>query len=236
MPRPHQLVVFGGFLGANEGAGDTWSCSFKTVATPTVVAGNSEGTLDVETLQEILNDTIEPAIRAMWADPALGVTSAAKLTYVKYNQIGENGKYVHQTTVGHYYGEPLNGPTAPTNQHPFQVCRVVTLHTEASRGRASKGRMFLPSPSSAIDPATGKAQAGTGTPGIVVTTMLSAVREVDVSNAISIRPVVLTNLPTGDQPSWRDITRVSVDDVLDIQRRRAAQLPRTRTFPAAGVS
>jgi hypothetical protein len=60
----------------------------------------------------------------------------------KLNFIGPDGLYVANETFEYTYQNPV--PGGGQFNAPAQLATVVTLRTAVDRGRASKGRMFLP--------------------------------------------------------------------------------------------
>lgn len=87
-------------------------------------------------------------IAGAWWDDAVGsiairIAAQAKLTGIKLNRIGPDGKYADSTTMEHTYATPIAGGGTTANI-PAQLATVVTLRTAIERGKASKGRMYLP--------------------------------------------------------------------------------------------
>src|SRR5829696_1180948 len=72
-------------------------------------------------------------------------SAPAKLSLIKLNLIGTNGRYVNPTTVLHDYG---TSPISPTGGvlHAPQIALAVTLQSGVARGRAKAGRFYIPSP------------------------------------------------------------------------------------------
>lgn len=114
-------------------------------ATGLSIAASAGGDMDA------VNATLLADIAAIvsnWWDNATGVVAPriaaqAKLTSIKLNRIGTDGLYQDAGTFEHIYPTPIAGG-GPTANLPPQLATVVTLRTAVERGRASKGRMFLP--------------------------------------------------------------------------------------------
>lgn len=230
----HQLLTFGGFLGATAAPVETWSCGIRTVALNPIEGANDPEVLSPSQCREFLEDTIRPALVAFWANTFINITSAAKLTFAKYNQIGPDGKYVHSETVQTDFAN-VPGPNLTTGQHPFQVTKVVTLLADVDRGLASKGRIYLPSPADVVNSDTGQMQSTPNQLANTMHTFLSAIRETDVSmGGLEFVPVICSKITRSGQPTWRSIERVAVDNVLDTQRRRARSVLRGKYFGGAG--
>lgn len=78
-----------------------------------------------------------------------GHFSSVKLTSVKVNRIGTDGKYMDSTTFESVFGSPLAG--SQTGAFIPQAAMCVTLRTAVARGRGSRGRFYLP-PIQAMNP------------------------------------------------------------------------------------
>lgn len=92
---------------------------------------------------------------AAWFTGSSNIGNAARLETLKVNLIGTNGKYVSPSTVRYDWTSPLPVPSAASN-FPFQIAVAVTFATSIGRGRASKGRMYLPVPAGSVEaPANG---------------------------------------------------------------------------------
>lgn len=71
-------------------------------------------------------------------------TLDAKLTSIKLNRIGVDGRYVDNDTKEHIYTSPIAGGWNPGSLKPLpQQAHVVTLKTAIERGRGSRGRMYF---------------------------------------------------------------------------------------------
>lgn len=117
---------------------ETWSFGMSLVP-------DFDGTPDVY-------ETVPQGILDALADYIDGgaISSEVRLTTVKLNLIGPNGRYVNQgETVLHEYPTPgVAGGGTP--RFPSQVSLVVSLRTDKRRGLAHAGRFYSPGPSLAI--------------------------------------------------------------------------------------
>jgi hypothetical protein len=148
---PHYLIAFGGPLYTTE----IWSSSIRMslsldsslVEHPTWCADHIDDV--VSDISDYVNS---------WA---FGLQ--AKLGYVKFNKINADGHYADPTaTVERFLTGTLpEGPASTT--YPAQVTTCVTHHSARARGVGSRGRMFLPVPTTAISTTTGKMAVGAGT-------------------------------------------------------------------------
>lgn len=154
------------------------------------------------------------------------ISQAARLTALKLNMIGENGRYLSQSeTVWHDYGAPgLAGGGG--NYFPPQVALAVSLLTDSSRGRAHAGRFYLPTPAAGIE-GDGRWGAGPATEvAASVTTMLDA-----INGAVSGYTVgVASDIGTG---TFRRCTGIRVGRTLDTIRSRRTSLPEAYVIGAS---
>lgn len=140
----------------------------------------------------------------------------AKLTMLKLNEIGEDGRYASDAdTVLHEFETPVAG--AITSYSPAQCATAITLATAKTRGRASKGRFYIP---------TGKMPASNG---LLSTTDQGQIASAATAmlNALHValpgwRVAVMSNIGTGDSEF---VTNVRVGRVVDTMRSRRRNLP-----------
>lgn len=136
MPYPapfHRLVILGTVY--NE----TFATSLSIV--PNFI---TEWVEMLEVSEEFLA-TIAGEVSNWWTasdKPPIQAQAGVKLTGIKLNRIGTDGKYMDPETREHVYPTPIAGSGAGTS--PAQCSVVSTLATARPRGRASKGRMYLP--------------------------------------------------------------------------------------------
>ena len=74
--------------------------------------------------------------------PGMGFSEHAKLTSIKLNRVGPDGRYVDSIAREHVYSSPIAGPLSITPAP--QLSLAVTLRTAIERGRGSKGRVYPP--------------------------------------------------------------------------------------------
>lgn len=176
-------------------------------------------------------DNVEDAfndVAAYVQNPLAGWSTAAKLDFVKLNVIGPDGRYRNQGQTVAFYSEaqpPIDGTLTPG---PAQTAMVVSLLTDLQRGRASRGRFYVPCGAFGVDSGTGRVS----TP--VVNDAADAAQDfldslnnmpgLDVNNP---RVVIASNL--GNPGPANNVTAIAIGNVLDTQRRRRNQLPETYT-------
>lgn len=143
------------------------------------------------------------------------ISSQARLTTLKLNLIGTNGRYVGDETVLYDYDPYVAGQVgqfvAP------QVAYAVTLRTAKARGRAHAGRFYLPMPALNLD-ATGQISDLELQPVVVPTRDL-----VESINAALVpwRVGVTSNLGAGAQ---EPVTHLAFGRVLDTIRSRRTSI------------
>lgn len=146
----HYLLQFGGPLYVTE----QWSCSIRMSLA--LDSGGSEHPGWCEAHIDDVAADIEAYVTA-WP-----IGLQAKLAYAKFNRINPDGHYsIAGPTVEHFWVGSLPEGGASTS-YPAQVACCVTHHTDRGRGIGSKGRMFLPPPSTPISTSTGKMAVGAG--------------------------------------------------------------------------
>lgn len=156
------------------------------------------------------------------------VTSVpARLTDIKLNLIGTDGRYVSQTdTVQHDLPTPVQGTSGA--RHPAQIAQAITLRTGVRRGLASNGRFYLPLPAGEL------ATDGRVEPVNAELLAEAAQTLVESLNAAmdGWRVGVVSNVGAG---AARPVTAVGVGRVLDTIRSRRSSIPEGHVeLPIAG--
>ena len=128
--RFHKATIMGEMFGGTE----LWTTSFAI--------GNETGgdQANEPTDEEAL--AISNAWNAIWTPVANGFSSQFKFVGVKVSMVSTDGSSDPSWSKFHYRPVPVAGGAGPTN--PPQIALACTLQTAIPRGRASKGRMFLP--------------------------------------------------------------------------------------------
>ena len=219
---PHFLVQYGGPVGT---AGEIWSNNIR-------MASNADG--DTPPDPEVALTKLVLAIRGLLTRPNSRIGGHASCTYVKWNKIGPDGKYVSGTASHTRFLEGTTGANAVIlggagssdgNIMPFNVAIAVTWLTDFARGRGSKGRIYSPAPRITM-----------GTEGqidsVVCTNMASSyatfIKDLKAVNTLpgdSLRPVVASGINGALNP----ITKVSVGSVPDTMRSRRNALVESRS-------
>lgn len=211
-PNHHYLLQFGGDLAPDE----IWSNSIRLSIVGGVVT-------NLSTAQEAaLLPTIKGYLTTWMGTSTAGWSNRTKLRYIKLNHVDPDGHYFSttETNAAYYDVEPyVTG--AASSPFPNATSMVLSWRTEALRGRASKGRIFLPAPSLAVDITTGRwSSNNTQQPALAAKTFLNALRADATLATIGLVPVVASKLGTG---TIREITGVRVGNVPDVMRSRRNQ-------------
>lgn len=148
-----------------------------------------------------------------------------RLTEVKLNRIGTDGKYADPDSMTKF-GSPLAVGPNPTNGAP-QLAPVVTLRTAFERGRANRGRMYLPPHFGYITVgADGRALASNAvTIASETTRLFNNIKTVWTTwlggGDLGAHPVVMSDIGAG---TWHSVTRMEVGRVVDTMRSRRSSL------------
>jgi len=133
--QPHWTLNWGGTFDTGP---EAWSNRLNLTSSGTLM---SDGEADTAFADFIT------AVEA-WQDMAPHPFGATlNMTFIKLNKISANGKYTDPgNTRAHYYSTPR---PAPNNSYgvgdlPYQCAVAVSLLTSATRGKAHRGRMYLP--------------------------------------------------------------------------------------------
>lgn len=98
-------------------------------------------TADGTTLER---DAIRTAAGTFWSAPTSYIASRFQLQAIKYAIIGTDGKYPPDfEPVIDDFPAPYNGGVS-SRLYPLQVAHAMSLTTAAARGRAHRGRVYLP--------------------------------------------------------------------------------------------
>lgn len=217
--RLHTLVTIGGSL-FNE---EEWSIGVRL----------HNGAYDAQT-PEGINNANQAALEDLWADAAAFVTdqdgafsSRARLEWVKANAIGANGRYAEEGRTVAYFAPQEDWVVGLRDAAPAQNALVYTLRGDRDRGRASRGRFYVPAGRLAIDSATGRIPAascqGYAAAGARFIEALNDWPGIDLPSAPTVH--VISEL--GNPGPIMEVDRVLVGDVVDTQRRRRNQMPET---------
>ena len=150
------------------------------------------------------------------------ISSAAKANLIKFNRIAPNGKYADQgNTVFHEIPGGVGGSQGPT--HAPQVAIAVSLGTAKSRGRAARGRFYVPSPNVQLQADTGAVSTGFAeSVRLAAVTLINAVNESVAGHYVGVASEVGTG-------AFEPVTSVRVGRALDTIRSRRTSIPEAYT-------
>lgn len=224
----HWLLAFGGHQGNAE---EIWACGIRLG----VYGDPFSSGIDEE---QYLTNTAVPALTSWFGNANAKIHSAARLTWVKFNEIDSEGLYADQTTTHERLSLNISGGGASVGAHPLQVAVVLSWRTDAAeRGLASKGRIYSPRPVVSVD-----LNGDVSGPDRVLIADAAALllNGLDASDGIPPAPVLRPSIVSRGKKTgstWgpgaiHQIDRVVVDSALDIQRRRANHQSREVTSKA----
>lgn len=168
-------------------------------------------------------DSIPPEVIAACstyiATPQM-LSARVRLQWLKLNEIGVDGRYTQLETVRHDYATPVSGTMTTANIAP-QTALAITLRTEAQRGRAARGRYYLPMPGYGLQTSNGLLSTNDRAfYATAATTFLNALNAAfPVTGA---RVVVASDVGEG---TVRLVTNVAVGGAFDTIRSRRASMP-----------
>lgn len=173
-----------------------------------------------EDYPEVVPQGVIDAVTTFHTASEVSTGAGARLTTIKLNKIGTDGRYVSQgDTVQHDFEPSI--PGVGTSNLPAQIANVVTLRTAAQRGRASSGRFYYP--------ATGRAVQSDGrlSAGAALAIAADATALLNGLNAAlpGWKVAVMSSIGTGYA---RDVTHVEVGRVYDTMRSRRRSMEEER--------
>lgn len=207
-PFEHYLLAFGGTLFTQE----QWSCTLR-------LGGNLGANQDVPGEVVAMNN-LATSLSATWKLAGAPIMAGAPLTYVKYNRIGVDGKYVRNTTNVKDLS-PTAVPAFTSQPLPPQMSLVLTLETNISRGLAAKGRIFLPAPKGATGTLNALTAADTTAAATWGKALIDGVNAAQGSGDV----VVASSVRTG---AMQLVTGVNVGSIFDTMRSRRGKFLEVR--------
>ncbi len=197
---------------------EIWSCSFSII--PSFGVGAPTATAQL--------DPYVAAAKAWFQRNDSNISNQAALTSVKLNMVGVDGKYVSGSQSFYKDVLPIAPGALPTFPAP-QLTTALTMRTAATRGLASRGRIFPPLCASGVD-ATGVMAT------LQVTNMANSLAVfINAINALDNGSVGVASAGsvTGAPGRFLPVKSVEVGRVIDTQRRRRNALNDKVRVPAA---
>lgn len=200
----HLYLQWGGKLPG----GEEWSCGIRLANTGSAPTGMSSGMLTSYTT----------AVQAFHVATNTGISSHAKLSFVKCHPINTDGHYLDENSWISVLADVAGGIAMTDPVYPNQVAWAVTLTTGFSRGPAHKGRFYVPLPTCPTRAA--------GLTDVTYATNLSGTVDTLVAalNAVNADYDVAVFSRKAGAPAHRLVTGNLVGRVLDTQRRRRRKI------------
>lgn len=201
------------------GGAEIWSTGFYL--------GNE--TADAGTASQAQVDAIAARWQTFFTASTANISNAYQTTQVKVAEMLADGKTDPLNVVYHTYGTPISGNQV-AGPMPAQISLAATLTSAFPRGRAAKGRMFLPGVNISVSGSNGKLLSGS-IPGLV-TALRTFLNGVNTDGSPSAQLILAAKATTKApiQPGLNKlVTGVNIGDVYDTQRRRRNGLKESRT-------
>jgi hypothetical protein len=167
---------------------------------------------------------------AHYANTESGYGSNTRLKWIKLNKIGPDGRRTNQLKTWRRDIAGAGTPGVGTSVGPITTSMVITFLTNAARGRASRGRVFVPHPKFQVASTDGFRYSLASVTSAVSAwstflTSLGNAPGVDLEG--DLVPVVVTQLETPGL--MRDIKRVQVGNFPDYMGSRRNRTREVRT-------
>lgn len=227
-PR-HIRIEFGGSLTARAVDDEIWSCSLRAFPGATGGPANlSDGgaSLDLQAWCA----AVAPQLSAWFGKTSAPIVAAstAKISYVKANVIGPDGKYLSSSVTNVQTFTPVAGGGGGIA--PSFTTVASSFGSDRARGAASRGRIFLPnyiySPTGA---AITNAQQSTILSGTLALIALVKAQTAGLNGGV-MTPALVSDVDA----LWSYIRTVRVGNLYDVQRRRKNAA--SEVYVAGGVS
>lgn len=171
------------------------------------------------------------ACAAWFARPGSKISTKAKLTLLKVNLVGVDGKYAsNDSTAFHEYLTPVTGGNSAgaTARVAPQLTLAVTLTTARKRGLAARGRLYPPMPIIGIEDDGLITVADAQLVGDSMATLINDLNSIGTGDVS-----VMSEVGTG---AVGRVTGVEVGRVIDTQRRRRRSLTEARVPALTAVA
>lgn len=218
-PERHKYVTLHGQLWRGSAQTEEWQIGVRY--TDGGVVGVSQA----------MANAVDAAVRSRWTT-SLGVliSNPVAFTHVKVAPIGIDGRYP-SAEVAYESTHTVLAALGSSSLAPWpgQCAIACTLMTNkaSQRGRAARGRVYLPPLSTTID-TTGRISTSTATS--VATAVANLLRDIATAIGGGSQPWVYSDVALGE---GYPINRVRVGTVVDTIRRRRRQLLEVPPTPVA---
>jgi hypothetical protein len=174
-------------------------------------------------------DAVASELQTFYSTAAMGISSTAKLSFMKLAHVNTAGIYAEAPRV-HEYTPVISGPSS-ANNWPNQCSVAVTLWSGESFGRANYGRFYLPPTPQTLDGTTNRIAAFTA--GAIADAAVSFLNSIGAAIDSVTFPMYLANMSKLGSGTTKHVTKVRVGEVVDTQRKRRnanAEVYETRTL------
>ncbi len=196
--------------GTSFGGEEQWSTGFYM--------GYTAG--DANLPQQSVVDAIGPLWQTFFLAASSKIHNQWQTTEVKIVQLAVNGTTVPDSQVYYTYPAPISGGGgAGVSVFPPQIALVATLVGPQARGLASKGRMFLPGVTAAVNANGRISDADRGTICTNVRTFLRGVTDIPGEDNVPMLASQGRGLLSVGAIN-HEVISVRVGNVYDTQRRR----------------
>jgi hypothetical protein len=211
----HWLLSWGGTLATRR---DIWANNVRFMNRET----GSSDSIGPDRMETLLDDFVGD-IRAWVTNLASYHSNQVQVTWVKFNEIGPDGRYVDQTTTHARYLSGTSGDFpvingTSTNPCPAYQSVCITTTTDVERGPGSKGRLFIPQCSVPLDSFGQISTANLTQMAAAAASFFTDLGNEPSLDVTAVAPHVVSNV--GNPGPARRITGVKVGDVPDIISRR----------------
>lgn len=203
---PHIYVAIGGRLGGSE----QWQTGFRLWS----ASDNDLATLDQRASDSLVD--IEAHVQTWWSAIAGVIPTSMHWDFTKVNSIGPDGRYGGAQTHAIYYDEAQAGNAGNGVPGPYQVAWCLSLMTDAARGLASRGRMYIPARTLTTNAVTG--QATSTDPSALQNATAALFTNINDNPGLDVSQTRVAIM--SEQGPHRDVVGVRCGLVPDTQRRR----------------
>lgn len=164
-----------------------------------------------------------PKLRSTSAGAGIEMSPDCKLTSIKLNRIGTDGKYMDATAIESVLTTPVAG--GGTGRQAAQLTVAATLRGTNPRGRAGRGRMYFPPGGwyQGVLAADGRLPATEATNyarGVV--TLIQNINDVYVAAGVAAVAGIASKAGAG---AFQPVDSITVGRVIDTMRSRRNKLP-----------
>lgn len=212
----HYLFSFGGTMAGGQ---EIWSNNVRFWTDDLVVEADGA---EMNALGKLETD-----LRALAANAGSKWSAGVRVEWLKFNRINEFGRYAStvESNTKFLNATTAFGGSAGNLVLPPQVAIAVTFRSELARGRASKGRLYIPMPNVTTGNDGRVKPEDTASIALAYKTWIQAMGNWPGPDFNTIAPAVVSGVGTG---AASYIRRVEVGNVFDTQRRRRNALVEVR--------